>query len=387
MSPGADARHHLYIHVPFCRLVCAYCDFVAVAGRRADIPRYVDALLSEMAVRPAPGELRTIYFGGGTPSQLDTAHVERLVAAAMERWNDTPAEVSLEANPSARERPDWIGLRSAGVTRLSLGVQSLHDADLRELARGHSAGEAVAAYRAVRAAGFESVSLDLMYGIPGQTVAGWRRGVAAALALGPDQLSLYSLSLAVTPDEWAGAPRAGALRWRRAMAERQDDDVAAEQYRVAEELLDAAGFGHYELSSWARPGHECVHNRAYWERLPYTGLGAGAHSFDGTTRSWNVRDVDAYIAAVERGASPREDGETVDERESAFETLALALRTLDGLSRSAFRDRFGDDPATRYAVAVDISATRGLIELDADSIRLTPAGRLLANDVLVAFIG
>ncbi|MDQ3879712.1 MAG: coproporphyrinogen III oxidase family protein, partial [Chloroflexota bacterium] len=287
--------------MPFCRLVCAYCDFVTYAGRRAGMPRYVDALLAEMTARPSRGNLRTVYLGGGTPSLLRPADVERLLRAAAAAWGRTPAEVTLEANPSERERPDWMALRAVGVTRLSIGAQSFRDRELRALARGHAARESLDAYRGARAAAFPTVSVDLIYGIPGQSVADWRSGLTAAVSLEPDHLSLYALSLPLVPDEWSAAPRPGALRWRRRQAMRQDDDIAAAQYETAEEMLAAAGYRHYELSSWARAGHESVHNRAYWQRLPYTGLGAGAHSFDGVVRSWNVRDIDAYVDAVEHG--------------------------------------------------------------------------------------
>jgi oxygen-independent coproporphyrinogen-3 oxidase len=200
--------HHLYVHVPFCRLVCAYCDFVTVGGRGAEIPRYVDAVLAEMALRPAPGRLATIYLGGGTPSLLPAPDVARLIDAATARWACRPTEVTLEANPSSREAPDWAGLRTAGVNRISLGAQSLRDADLRRLARGHSAAEARAAFAATRAAGFENVSIDLIYGIPDQSLDDWRSGLTDAIALAPDHLSLYALSLALAPDEWAAPPRA-----------------------------------------------------------------------------------------------------------------------------------------------------------------------------------
>ncbi len=188
--------HHLYLHVPFCRLVCAYCDFVTVGGRRAEIPRYVEALLAELAMRPASGELATIYFGGGTPSLLPPVAVARVVDAAARQWGTDPSEITLEANPSARETPDWAGLRGAGVNRLSLGIQSLRDAELRALARGQTAAEGLAAFAAARAAGFANVSVDLIYGIPGQSLPDWRDGLSRALALEPDHLSLYALQLA-----------------------------------------------------------------------------------------------------------------------------------------------------------------------------------------------
>jgi oxygen-independent coproporphyrinogen-3 oxidase len=377
--------HHLYVHVPFCRLVCAYCDFVTVGGRGAEIPRYVEAVLTEMALRPASGELATIYFGGGTPSLLPPAAVARLVRAAKQQWGTDPTEITLEANPSSHETPDWAGLRDAGVNRISLGIQSLRDPELWALARGQTAAEGLAAYAAARAAGFTNVSVDLIYGIPGQSDADWRDGLSRAVALEPDHLSLYALQLALAPDEWAALPRPGALRWRQRMVPRQDDGLAAAQYEVAEELLDAAGYLHYELSSWARPGSESRHNSAYWERRPYTGIGAGAHSFDGDTRSWNERDLDGYLAATEAGERALAGSEELDELTRAFEAVALGLRRVAGFSREAFAAEFGNDPWERWPSALEETVAAGFVEVAGDSIRLTARGRLFANEALVAF--
>jgi oxygen-independent coproporphyrinogen-3 oxidase len=377
--------HHLYVHVPFCRLVCAYCDFVTVGGRAAEIARYPDLLLAEMKLRPASGQLATIYFGGGTPSLLPAEGVAHVVTAAIDRWGTVPIEISLEANPSSRETPDWSGLRAAGVNRVSLGIQSLRDAQLRALARGQTAAEGLAAYDAVRTAGFENVSIDLIYGIPAQSLADWREGLSLALALAPDHLSLYALQLALAPDEWAAPPRPGALRWRRRMVSRQDDGLAAAQYQLAEEMLDAAGFRHYELSSWARPGLESRHNSAYWERRPYTGIGAGAHSFDGQTRSWNERDLDRYIGRIESGERAVAGSEELDEPTRAFEAVALGLRRVDGFSRVAFAAELGTDPLERFGAAIGEGTASGLLEVSDQSIRLTARGRLFANEALVAF--
>ena len=377
--------HHLYIHVPFCRLVCAYCDFVTVGGRAADIPRYAEALLTELALRPASGELATIYFGGGTPSLLPAEAVARLVEVARDRWGTVPSEITLEANPGAREAPDWAGLRAAGVNRVSLGIQSLRDTELRALARGQTAAEGLAAFAAARAAGLANVSVDLIYGIPGQSLPDWRNGLSRALALEPDHLSLYALQLALAPDEWAAAPRPGALRWRQRMVPRQDDGIAAAQYEAAEDLLDRAGFLHYELSSWARPGRESRHNSAYWERRPYTGIGAGAHSFDGATRSWNRRDLDGYLASTEVGERALAGSEGLEEATRAFEAVALGLRRVAGLSRAAFAAEFGQDPEGRWPAAVEEQVAAGLLEMEGDAMRLTARGRLFANEALVAF--
>ena len=382
------ASHHLYLHVPFCRLVCAYCDFVTVGGRRDDIPRYVDALLAELALRPVSGELRTIYLGGGTPSLLPADAVRRLIGAAMDRWSGATAldEITLEANPSARERPDWGALRRAGVTRASLGVQSLRDSELVALARGHTADEARAAYAAARAAGFDNVSIDLIYGIPGQSLDHWRDGLERALELAPDHLSLYALQLALAPDEWAAPPRPGALRWRERLEGRQDDGQAAAQYRLAEELLAARGYEHYELSSWALPGRASRHNAAYWARRPYTGLGAGAHSYDGAARRWwNERDLDAYLARVEAGEQPLAGREALSHEARAFEAVALGLRRVPGMSRARFAAEFGGVAAARFDEAAAEGIGEGLLEAEGDRLRLSPEGRLLANEALVRF--
>jgi oxygen-independent coproporphyrinogen-3 oxidase len=381
------APHHLYVHVPFCRLVCAYCDFVTVGGRAADIGLYADALIAELAIRPAPGELRTIYLGGGTPSLLTAAKVARLVKAARDRWDDVDLdEVTLEANPSERESPDWAGLRAAGVDRISLGVQSLRDADLATLARGHTAREAREAYEAARSAGFDNVSVDLIYGIPGQSRDDWSAVLAEAIGLQPDHVSCYALQLALEPDEWAAPPRPGALRWRNRMVPRQDDGLAADQYAAAEEMLGSAGFEHYELSSWALRGRESRHNGAYWARRAYTGLGTGAHSYDGASeRSWNTRDLDAYLARAVAGERPLDGAEVLDEPTRAFEAIALGLRRVEGLSRHEFAAEFGSDPVDRYADAVEATTTAGLLEVTGDCLRLSRAGRLLASDALVAF--
>ena len=388
MKRARPAPHHLYVHVPFCRLVCAYCDFVTVGGRAAEVPRYVEALLRELAARPARGELRTIYFGGGTPSLLSGQQVGRLMTAARDRWQHARLdEVTVEANPSQRERPDWDGLRDAGVTRISLGAQSLRDRDLEALARGHTAREARLAYGAARAAGVDNVSIDLIDGIPGQSLDDWRDGLRMALELEPDHLSCYALQLTLAPDEWAAPPRPGALRWRDRMVQRQDDGLSGRQYQLAEEVLAGAGYRHYELSSWALPNRESRHNSAYWARRAYTGIGAGAHSYDGASeRSWNVRDLDRYLDDAEAGERPLAGREVLDEPIRAFEAIALGLRRVGGLDRREFAEEFGSDPVERFSEQIVGGGVTSLLDWDRDRLRLSPRGRLFASEASLAFL-
>jgi oxygen-independent coproporphyrinogen-3 oxidase len=242
------------------------------------------------------------------------------------------------------------------------------------------------AYAAAREAGFENVSLDLIYAVPGQSLSGWRTVLDEAVAMAPEHLSLYALSLVMEPDAWSAPPRAGALRWRRRRATEQDDGLAVAQYRLAEEVLAAAGYDHYELSSWARPGRASRHNGAYWARRPYTGLGAGAHSFDGVTRSWNVRDLDRYLADVAGGQRPLEGSEALDPATREWEAIALGLRRVGGFSRAAFAREFGEDPLDRHVDAMREARDLKRLEIDGDVIRLSAEGRLVANDVLLAFL-
>ena len=247
--------------------------------------------------------------------------------------------------------------------------------------------EAREAFAAARAAGFDNVSIDLIYGIPGQSLAGWGDGLRMAIELDPDHVSAYALQLALAPDEWAAPPRPGALRWRNRVAQRQDDGLASEQYRLAEELLGAAGYRHYELSSWARPGRESRHNSAYWARSAYTGIGAGAHSYDGAgERSWNVRDLDDYLGVAEAGERPLADREVLDAETRVFEAIALGLRRVDGVGRRDFAREFGRDPVERFADRIGEDDASRLLEWDSDRLRLTPRGRLFASEACLAFL-
>jgi len=397
----------LYIHIPFCISLCPYCDFVVYAGAatrgpKARVDAFLDGLHAELDLRAdaldsAFGRERpaieTVYLGGGTPSLLPAASVAALLDRVRARYGVAEgAEVTLEANPGPDERGDAGGLRAAGVTRLSLGAQSLSDAGLRRLGRRHRAADVGTAVAAARAGGIESVSLDLLYDVPGASLADWMETLEAALALEPDHLSLYALTLddpdaeGLTGDRGDHLPTtAGARRWRADARLRQDEDRAAAQYHLAVLRLAQDGWRGYEISNWARPGHESRHNLAYWERRPYEAVGPGAHAFDGATRRWNAARLDGYLAALapsDRGAArlPPGGSETLDPATEASEAIILGLRTDRGVPLGAayeppLADAFG------WALAAE------LLDITADErVVLTTRGRLLSNELFARLI-
>jgi oxygen-independent coproporphyrinogen-3 oxidase len=399
----------LYVHVPFCVSRCPYCDFVVYAGAdargpRAQTGRLYDALTRELALRADALDarfgsdrppLRSVFFGGGTPSLIPGERLVELLDAIRARFGLAPdAEVTLEANPGPDERGDLAAFRAAGTTRLSLGAQSLDAAELRGLGRRHSPGDVWAAVAEARAAGFKSLSLDLLYDVPGQALASWERTLRSALEMAPDHLSLYALTLddpgaeGLTGDGGDHLPAtAGALKWRQRARRSQSDDRAADQYQLAFDLLAADGWRGYEISNWARPGHESRHNLAYWERRPYEAVGPGAHAFDGVVRRWNAARLDCYLAAlVPRQGSPAlppGGAERVDGATAVGERLILALRLDRGISAAqATEPPFGE--------LRDWAEDAGLLERveieGKPRLRLTVRGRLLSNELFARLV-
>jgi oxygen-independent coproporphyrinogen-3 oxidase len=396
MSEGSVS---LYVHIPFCRSKCAYCDFNSYAGLESLIEPYVGALIAEMGLWQEPSQdmsVATVFFGGGTPSLLPLPAVERIVAALRQRFRlAADAEFSCEANPGTVDRPYFQGLHSLGVNRLSLGVQSFHDDELATLGRIHTAAQAREAYHTARQAGFDNVNLDLIYGLPRQPMTAWQHTVREAIALRSDHLSLYALSLE------EGTPLADAVAHGRLPP--PDADLAADMYLWAEDALAAAGYQHYEISNWALPGRQCRHNLAYWLNESYLGLGAGAHScFDGF-RFANVKEPHRYIALVEESA--KGDGRLAEslapflaglghiasvERTTAArtmtETVVLGLRLVEGLPLEEFRRRFGQELMSAYGPQVEELEALGLLERGDGCLRLTTRGRLLGNEAFVRFL-
>jgi oxygen-independent coproporphyrinogen-3 oxidase len=396
----------LYVHVPFCVSHCPYCDFVVLAGAATRGPAnrigaFVDALGSELHLRAdaldagfgtSRPPLGSLYLGGGTPSLLPVESIERIVGIVRVRYglaND--AEVTIEANPGPDERGDLRRLREAGVNRLSIGAQSLDGGELRAVGRRHTPNDVVATVREARAAAISSISFDLLYDIPGASAATWRSSLETALALEPDHLSLYALTLddpdaeGLTGQGGDHLPvSAGARRWRERARPMQDDDRAASMYEHATERLAAAGYRGYEISNWALRGHESRHNLAYWQRLPYEAVGPGAHAFDGRTRRWSAARLDGYIAALapHDGSQPRlppGGAEIVDERTAAAERVILGLRLDSGLPLRA-----GLEPP--LVSTYDWAAAAGLLAATGNRIVLTTRGRLLSNELFARLV-
>jgi oxygen-independent coproporphyrinogen-3 oxidase len=369
----------VYLHIPFCRSRCSYCDFATDVYRTAEgVERYVAALCNEIAnTEPNGGtQIDTIYFGGGTPSLLTPEQVERILAQVHEVFEILPgAEVTMEMNPGTVTGPALEGYRSLGVNRASFGVQTFDDRALRLLARGHDANDARTTFRLLRSVGFENVSFDLIGGLPGQTLADWRRNVEEAVDLGPEHLSLYLLEV------HQGTPLAEQIRSGRQPV--PDEQVATEMYELMVDRLTAAGYRQYEISNFSRAAYESRHNTKYWLLDPVLGFGVSAHSFDGAESYANIRQTDAYVETIESGASPEVMRESID---AASESIFLGLRMESGIDLARHRSAYGIDLVDRFSRELNDLAEKGLIETEGGRLRLTGRGKLFSNEVFAVFV-
>ena len=339
----------VYIHIPFCAKRCDYCAFATWTDRGHLVGEYLEALRADIAAAQLP-HASSIFVGGGTPTLLPPVALGEVIATVLLAPG---AEVTVECNPDDVSVEMMRAYRDAGVNRISIGVQSMVGHVLDSLGRTHVPANVQAAVAAVREAGMPTFNLDLIYGAAGESLDDWRATVQAALALEPSHISAYALTIE------AGTPLA-------AEPERHpDDDDLADKYEVADELLSAAGLVNYEVSNWARPGHECRHNILYWQQGNYRGFGCAAHSHADGRRWWNVRTPERYIALVQAAESTEAAGETLDAETRRVEGLQLALRMRDGIP----------------ADALDTDGLDGLVEVHEQRVRLTRNGRLLANEV------
>ena len=391
----------LYVHIPFCETKCPYCDFNTYAKIESLIPDYVAALRREIelwgGLLDGPA-VRTVFFGGGTPSYLPSGDISSLMATISGSFvlqND--AEITLEANPGdfTPDKLNW--LLDAGINRLSIGVQSFDDGLLTLLGRRHTASDAIDAYRMAHDAGFDNVSIDLMYGLPHQTVDHWQETLARTADLHPLHVSLYALTLE------GGTPMEHSVS--QGTLPTPDPDLAADMYALAEHDLSALGYRHYEISNWAADGKLGLHNIVYWRNEPYLGVGPGAHSSLASHRFSNLKPPREYVKRLQghSGSSgslngSREDDyaairsmpvvdtiEFIDRPLEMAETMMLGLRLDTGVSISEFEARFGASPLDAYREELDELQPTGLVEVSDGSIRLTDRGRFLSNEVFVRF--
>ncbi len=380
----------LYLHIPFCSAICNYCNFNRGLFDAALKERYVDALVQELrGLTPSPSKrsasdratstVDTIYFGGGTPSLLEPVDVARIIGACEESFRMAPdREVTLEANPESVDAARLSAFREAGVNRLSVGVQSFRDDELKRLSRLHSAARARDAVAEARAAGFENISLDLMMWLPGQRVDEWLESVDRAIDLAPEHLSLYMLEV------YPNAPLREEMarsRWSQA----PDADVAR-MYETAMERLERAGLPQYEISNVARPGRRSRHNLKYWTDGEWLGFGCGAHSTRGGLRWKNVPSVTEYVEAVGRGESPATDVRPLAEAERLGEALFMGLRLVDGVDLDWIHTRYGVDVWKRYGPDLEPFLEEGLLQLQDRRFWLTRRGMLLAHEVMAVFV-
>ncbi|MBN2415607.1 radical SAM family heme chaperone HemW [bacterium] len=360
----------LYLHIPFCVKKCSYCDFYSVPYTRPLAERFIGALETEIGLRShffpdGHGSVSTLFFGGGTPSLLAPGTIASILDSIRDGFSvDGGAEITLETNPGTLTPGKAEALLAAGVTRFSIGVQSFERDELVLLDRIHTAEEAEAAVKAVRDAGCRNIGIDLIFGLPGQTAARWRNTLEKALLLEPDHISAYALT-------WdSGTVLGRAILGGTRPAPREER--VADMFMAADTILGAAGYRHYEVSNYAKPGHVCAHNLLYWQGGQYLGLGPSAHSFSGNRRSWNISDVSRYIDVLSQHQLPMEGGETLAEEERRLERLALALRTDTGA---------GLDLIPASSPVLERLSAENLGSLRNGRFVLSAAGFLLADEI------
>ena len=390
----------LYIHVPFCKTKCPYCDFNTYQGIESQMGTYLEAVTSELRLwGNALGQprVRTVFFGGGTPSYLPNGDIAAILDAASQSFAiDGGAEITIEGNPGDLDADACKGLLRQGVNRLSIGVQSLDNGLLQLLGRRHSADGAVEAFHTAREAGFDNVNLDLMYGLPHQTLAQWEDTITRLSGLSPQHISLYALTLEEgTPMHlWANQGKIPG----------PDPDLAADMYEMAQQALSGSGYHHYEISNWSLPGLESRHNLIYWRNESYLGVGPGAHSRLGEYRFWTVLAPREYAERSScwgqagsgqwgefgeeelQKARTVEGWELIDGSTACAETMFLGLRLLDGLELGEASVSVGQDLAARYRAEIEDLLALGLLRRDDDTIRLDEKAYLIANQVFTRFL-
>ena len=368
----------VYIHIPFCQSRCIYCGFYSTT-RSGIKARYVDALIREMRMRQKefssignaddPCTLDTIYVGGGTPSTLSCGNLSRIISTARSLFGGNPREITVEMNPDDVSKEMVQTLKSAGANRISIGIQTFDNERLRFIRRRHSAEQARNAVITIREGGIDNISIDLMFGFPGETLEDWKADIEEAMAIRPNHISAYSLMYE------EGTPLFSKLE--RGEVEAIDEDTSLAMYSALIDVMAANGYEHYEISNFALPGFRSLHNSSYWHDTPYLGFGASAHSYDKQTRSWNIADLEAYIENIEKGKRPY-GYEQIDADTHYNDLVTTALRTCEGLDTSIL-----PPPYRKFALASsqkDID--NNLLELCGNRLRLTRKGLFVSDMVM-----
>ena len=371
----------IYIHIPFCKSRCSYCDFATDVYRSNDaVERYVDALVNEILSFQPKIEAETIYFGGGTPSLLIAKQLEKILDAIHIKFDvKENVEFTLEMNPATVSLEKLLDFKSLGVNRASFGVQTFDDKALKFLARGHDANDARTTFELLREAKFENISFDLIGGLPNQSLKDWERNLNEALNMNPEHLSLYLLEI------HESTPLAEQIRSKRQPL--PDEDLAGEMYEMMVEKVASNSFEQYELSNFSKPEFQSKHNNKYWLCEPVFGFGVSAHSFDGINKRWsNERDTNKYVSLIEDGTSPIVELNEMDEKQLSGEFAFLSLRLKKGLNLTEYRLRFGVDLTKKFAEEFERFVELGLIEFQNDTLRLTSKGFVYSNEVFSIFV-
>lgn len=372
-SPGG-----IYVHIPYCRKACVYCDFHFMTNLR-NKEQMVQAIAKEATQRKDFFEgsplLGTLYFGGGTPSVLTAAEIGQLIKVIQEHYSFAEgAEITLEANPDDLSLPYLQAIRMAGVNRLSIGVQSFREADLQWMNRSHSADQAVQSILFARKAGFDNLSIDLIFGLPGSDRRIWQEQLAQVVALQVPHLSLYAL----TVEE----KTALAHQVQKGMTRIPDDPIFTEQFLLAHERLEGAGYEHYELSNYALPGRRSRHNSAYWQGKAYLGLGPSAHSYNGKERIWNIASNQRYIQAFAEGVLPIDERETLSLKDRYHEYIMTQLRKREGIDMDQIEAQFIANWRTQFGPYLAELMAEGLAQRQGSRFWLTPLGWMLSDEII-----
>jgi oxygen-independent coproporphyrinogen-3 oxidase len=360
MNPG------VYLHIPFCEQRCYYCAFTVAVTPEDTFEPYVDRLVREIGLSGFNRDPGTVYFGGGTPSLVNA----ELIGHVLETLRSLPEEVSIEVNPGTLSVSKVQQYRDLGITRISLGAQSLEDEDLARAGRLHKTAAVFSDFEMLRRHGFTNINLDLIAGLPGQQLETWTRNLDRVIELRPEHISIYMLD-----QEERSA-------WAKLPADVPEENDFAAFYSLAELKLGTHGYSHYEISNWALPGRECAHNIGYWSGIPYRGFGVGAHSFDGSRRFWNTSSLSDYAASLDAGRLPAAGEEVLTSALQLEEAFMLGLRQAGGIDVQRISERFGLAYAPEWFVRARQLEESGWIRFDNDTLQLTAKGRLAANSVI-----